>query len=72
MVGNAFHHMKSKILLINLFAIVLDREHISLTFIYTCIEFSAYVAHIIHADMSVISCIIRAICLIVTSYDNNK
>ena len=41
-------------------------------FIYTCIEFSAYAAHIIHADTSVISCIIRAICLIVTSYDNNK
>ena len=38
-------------------------------FICTCIEFSAYVAHIIHADMSVIFCIIRAICLIVTSYD---
>ena len=68
MVGNAYHNMKSKILLINLFASVLDREHIS----HTCIEFSAYVAHIIHADMSVTSCIIRAICLIVTSYDNNK
>ena len=42
MVGNAYHNMKSKISLINLFASVLDREHISLTRLEILIHFSRF------------------------------